>query len=297
VFSDAADAMLILDDRRVILEGEPRCVRAVRCVDRTRIANQSLDALLVDDGERLATAWRELLALGEARREHRVRAHGADTRVVRVQLSRMGRLASRHTGSAPRVKADATCASPATITDRRMLEERLMQTEKIESVGRLAGGIAHDFNNLLTAILGYTELLLFRARRERPRAARPRGDSEGGAAGGVAHATLLAFSRKQVPAAEGRRSQRDGGGAPKPADAADPRGHHPRLRSLPHGPRHRPPRSDAAREGHPDLVLNALDALRSGGEIRIDVAPVAPAPSSTCRRNRRQPRTNISVSA
>ncbi|MBI5232851.1 MAG: PAS domain S-box protein, partial [Deltaproteobacteria bacterium] len=45
------------------------------------------------------------------------------------------------------------------ITEKKRLEERLIQKQKLDSLGMLAGGIAHDFNNILTGVVGYASLM------------------------------------------------------------------------------------------------------------------------------------------
>lgn len=84
--------------------------------------------------------------------------------------------------------------------EKKTLEEQLCQSQRMDSIGRLAGGVAHDFNNCLQVILGFTELILLDADKsstvysnllEVRRAAKQAADVTN---------QLLAFNRKQVMA-------------------------------------------------------------------------------------------------
>jgi PAS domain S-box-containing protein len=83
------------------------------------------------------------------------------------------------------------------ITERKALEEQLLQSQKMEAVGRLAGGVAHDFNNILTAIMGYSDVLLSKLPPEDLLRRFPEGILETVDRASNLTNQLLAFSRRQ----------------------------------------------------------------------------------------------------
>lgn len=92
----------------------------------------------------------------------------------------------------------SVCSICTDITERKKLEARFQQAQKMEAIGTLTGGIAHDFNNLLAVIIGNTELLQEQIQRGHYKADYlDEIKSAGQRAANLVH-QLLAFSRRQV---------------------------------------------------------------------------------------------------
>ncbi|MBI5595425.1 MAG: hypothetical protein HY928_04980 [Elusimicrobia bacterium] len=86
--------------------------------------------------------------------------------------------------------------------EKSRLQSQLVQSQKMEAVGRLAGGVAHDFNNILTAIGGYCGFLLDGLRPGDPRHDDLDEIRKAGDRAAALTRQLLAFSRRQVLASQ-----------------------------------------------------------------------------------------------
>jgi len=84
------------------------------------------------------------------------------------------------------------------VSERRQLEEKFRQAQKMEAVGRLSGGVAHDFNNLLGVIIGYAEFLQENLDPENTLRSSVDEILKAGKRAASLTRQLLAFSRQQV---------------------------------------------------------------------------------------------------
>lgn len=84
------------------------------------------------------------------------------------------------------------------LTERQRIEARLLQSQKMKMVGRLAGGVAHEFNSILTAIIGQSELLLSEFSPDNPLGKNVREIRHAADRAATLTRQLLAYGRKQI---------------------------------------------------------------------------------------------------
>ncbi len=92
---------------------------------------------------------------------------------------------------------DITARKQAEI-EKEELKAQLIQSQKLESLGRLAGGVAHDYNNMLSAIMGYAELAMIDVHRRGPAYLKLQEILKATKRSAEVTRQLLSFARKQM---------------------------------------------------------------------------------------------------
>ena len=175
-----------------------------------------------------------------------------------------------------KVVEDGVSSLVAVLTDAtelKSLEAQFVQSQKMQAIGQLAGGVAHDFNNLLTAISGHCDLLLLRHDQGDEDFADLTQISQNANRAASLVGQLLAFSRKQNL-------------QPQTMDLRDTLADLTHLLnrlvgekttlSFSHDPSLMPIRADKRQleQVMMNLVVNARDAMETGGEIKIETEAV-----------------------
>jgi nitrogen fixation negative regulator NifL len=129
----------------------------------------------VDDREWVTRKWQAFIRDGiDYSAEYRVRHRDNNVRYVHVRAARMQSERGESTGFVGTVE-DVTVRKRSeddlreskqqleqALEELQAAQQQVIQQERLRALGTMASGIAHDFNNALAAILGFTELLIYR---------------------------------------------------------------------------------------------------------------------------------------
>ena len=184
------DLVLLVDGQSAVSYASPSVEKVLGLSPDALVGRPLAELAAPDDRGLLATELAAATASpGSVRRvELRLGSLAAGFREVEVRVS--------DRSADPAVRA--LVFNVRDISERRALEAQLLQSQKLEAVGRLAGGVAHDFNNLLCVILGCSEAVLAEIDANESVHEDLREISRSAERAAALTRQLLAYSRKQV---------------------------------------------------------------------------------------------------
>jgi PAS domain S-box-containing protein len=184
---NSEDSIQLATARGTLLYVSPSTARLFDRPAEEIVGRNVFELVHAEDRERLTENWQRCLDHPRVAIRGEFRLPRTDRFIEAVRVNHL---------DDPGLRAVVTICRE--VTERRRLETRVHQTQRMEAIGRLAGGIAHDFNNILSAIHGFASIV----HDELPERDHLRGDVQEilKAVERAANLTrqLLAFGRRQV---------------------------------------------------------------------------------------------------
>ncbi len=148
LFDNSTDALLLLSPKDgVIIEANQS---SFKLLDTDRLVGQRFEEIFPEHAAFKVDHLNSLIDESGGHQRHSAEFITASGQVRPVEIT---------VSRTPIGESIALFVTLRDISEKRLLEEQLRHTQRMEAVGRLAGGIAHDFNNLLAGQRGFSELL------------------------------------------------------------------------------------------------------------------------------------------